>query len=135
MPLPTVISRGIWEKLLSEARKTPGIECCGLLGGRGGRVTSIYPAPNHLESATDYEITAPELFRLIREIRGAGEQLVGIYHSHPTTENRPSVRDVERAHYPDVAYMIVSPRDAVPNPVRAFSIRDSVVAELRLEIV
>jgi proteasome lid subunit RPN8/RPN11 len=51
-----------------------------------------------------------DLFRLMREIRAAGEEFVGIYHSHPAGENRPSARDLELAYYPEVAYVIVSPR-------------------------
>ena len=94
----------------------------------GWYITSIYPAPNRLDSASAYEIAPVDLFRLMREIRAAGEELVGIYHSHPIGENRPSARDLELAFYPEVAYLIVSPLGAAANPVRAFSIG----AELRL---
>jgi proteasome lid subunit RPN8/RPN11 len=136
MTVPAAITQPIWERLLTEARKDPAIECCGLLGGREGTVTSIYPAANHLARATAYEIAPMDLFRLMREIRAAGEEFVGIYHSHPAGENRPSARDVELAYYPEVAYIIVSPLGvAAANPVRAFSIQSGVVLELKLEIV
>jgi proteasome lid subunit RPN8/RPN11 len=137
MALPTAITRVIWDRLLDEAHKDPGIECCGLLGGREGTVTSIYPAPNNLASAsaTVYEIAPADLFQLMREIRAAGEELCGIYHSHPTGENRPSVRDLELAYYPEVAYVIVSPRGEAPTPVRAFSIGSGAATELKLQII
>lgn len=135
MALPTAITRAIWDRLLGEARKDPGIECCGLLGGREGTVTSIYPAPNDLGSATAYEIAPAELFRLMREIRAAGEEFCGIYHSHPMGENRPSRRDLELAYYPQVAYVIVSPRGDTPSPVRAFWIESEVVTDLNLQII
>jgi proteasome lid subunit RPN8/RPN11 len=134
MAVPTAIAHIIWERLLDEARKDPTVECCGLLGGRDGTVTSLYPAPNDLASATAYQIAPADLFRLMREIRAAGEEFLGIYHSHPAGGNRPSARDVEQAYYPEVAYVIVSPPAQAPNPVRAFSIQSGVVVELKLDI-
>jgi [CysO sulfur-carrier protein]-S-L-cysteine hydrolase len=135
MPVPTAIPQTIWERLLNEARKDPAIECCGLLGGREGAITSVYPANNDLASARAYEIAPAELFRVMREIRGAGEEFVGIYHSHPVGENQPSARDLDSAYYPDVAYVIVSPSGLAPNPVRAFSIQSGVVVELKLNVI
>jgi proteasome lid subunit RPN8/RPN11 len=66
----------------------------------------------------------------MRGIRAAGMTLMGIYHSHPNGDNVPSPRDIERAYYPDVAYFILSPR--APAPVRAFSIRQGRVKELKI---
>ena len=40
----------------------------------------------------------------MREMRAAGLELLGIYHSHPNGENEPSPRDVELAYYPEAAY-------------------------------
>jgi [CysO sulfur-carrier protein]-S-L-cysteine hydrolase len=135
MAVPTALRQTICERLLHEARRDPGTECCGLLGGRGGTITSIYPAANDLASATAYQIAPADLFRVMREIRAAGEELVGIYHSHPSGENRPSARDLELAYYPEVAYVIVSPSCAAPNPVRAFSIERGVAVELKLNVI
>jgi len=134
MPVATAIRQIIWERLLHEARD-PGIECCGLLGGRDGTITSIYPAANDLASATAYEIAPANLFRLMRAIRAAGEEFLGIYHSHPAGENRPSARDLELAYYPEVSYLIVSPSGVAPNPVRAFSIERGVAVELKLNVL
>jgi proteasome lid subunit RPN8/RPN11 len=135
MAVPTAITQIIWDRLRNVARQNPSVECCGLLGGRDGSITSIHPAPNRLESAYAYEIAPVDLFRLMREIRAAGEDLVGIYHSHPVGENRPSARDLELAFYPEVAYLIVSPSGVAPNPVRAFSIRGGIAVELKLNII
>ncbi len=115
--------------------REPRHECCGLLAGRGGEITGIFPAANAAENpATSYEIAPRDLFRIMREIRAAGFELLGIYHSHPSGDNFPSARDIERAFYSDVAYFILSPRLEMPNAARAFSIRDGVVTELSVEI-
>jgi len=110
------------------------MECCGLLAGRDGIVSSIFPAENALASPSAYEIAPEELFRLMRQIRAAGLNLMGIYHSHPRGENIPSERDIERAFYPDAAYFIVSPRLDAPQPVRAFSICEGRVKELEIQV-
>ncbi len=108
------------------------MECCGLLAGRDGVITAIFPATNALASATAYEIasagTVSSCFGTCakKELTHLGQ-----YHSHPSTENVPSPTDIEQAGYPDQAYFIVSPQPDAPNPVRAFSIRDGSVQEHR----
>jgi [CysO sulfur-carrier protein]-S-L-cysteine hydrolase len=122
-------------QILAEARHAPHEECCGLFAGSGGAITRAFPARNALGSATAYEIAPEELFRIFREIRSAGLEHLGIYHSHPAGENAPSPRDIEQAFYPDAAYFILSPLASAERPVRAFSIRDGRVAEFEIERV
>ncbi len=122
--------------MLKHSQQDQPSESCGLLAGRDGVITDIFPARNvHPTPATAYEIAPEELFRLFREIRAQGLELLGIYHSHPSGENAPSPADVERAYYPDVAYFIVSPSLNAKNPVRAFRISNGRFAELTVESV
>jgi len=51
----------------------------------------------------------------------AGEQLLGIYHSHPVSQPYPSPTDRAEAHYTDAVYVLVSVRTAKPE-VAAFRI-------------
>jgi [CysO sulfur-carrier protein]-S-L-cysteine hydrolase len=124
------VRRGILARLLLEARREPAIECCGFLAGTGGAITEVLPARNLLASATAYEIAPEELFGLFRRMRERGLDHLGIYHSHPSTDNFPSPVDIERAYYPDAAYFILSPRPDAVRPVRAFTIRGGAVSEL-----
>ena len=106
-----------------------------MLAGRHDVIAQAYPAKNTAEHpAATYEIGPKELFRIMREIRAAGLELFGIYHSHPKGENQPSPRDVERAYYPDAAYFILSTRADAPEPIRAYSIRDGRWTELEIKI-
>jgi len=121
--------------MLEQARVNPLEECCGLLAGRRATVTHIFPARNAAHSpGTSYEIAPAELFGLMREIRASGLEMLGIYHSHPASENRPSARDIERAYYPGVAYFIISPRPEARTPIRAFSLCEGCAAELDIEL-
>ena len=122
--------------MVEHARREPQHECCGLLAGRDGVITRVLPATNAASNpARSYEIAPEELFQLMREMRAAGLELLGIYHSHPQGANAPSPRDVERAYYPDAAYFIISPRSDAARPVRAFSIRDGRVTELEIQVL
>lgn len=120
-------------EMLRHARRHVEEECCGLLAGSGDVITHVFPAKNILRSGTAYEIAPAELFEIFRAMRRAGLDHLGIYHSHPATENAPSPRDIDRAYYPDAAYFILSPLASVERPVRAFSIRDGAAAELEIE--
>jgi proteasome lid subunit RPN8/RPN11 len=125
----------ILKAMVEHARSEPNIECCGLLAGRDGVITAIYPTNNALASATAYEIAPQELFRLFRTMLDEGLTHMGIYHSHPATENVPSPSDIAQSYYPDQAYFIISPRTGATNPIRAFSIRGGRAEELEIEEV
>jgi [CysO sulfur-carrier protein]-S-L-cysteine hydrolase len=129
---PVLIRAEILDAMLAHARSEPRIECCGLLAGRDGVITEIFPATNALASATKYEIAPQELFQLFRTIREQGLTHLGQYHSHLSTENVPSPTDIEQAGYPDHAYFIVSLRADAPKRVRAFYIREAGVQEIEI---
>ena len=135
MPQEIRVRAHIVEEMLRLARSEPRVECCGLLAGADGIITKIFPTKNALASPTAYEVAPQELFPLFRQMREEGLEHLGIYHSHPATENFPSPSDIELAGYPYQAYFIISPLPAAPNPVRAFFIRDGNVEELALAIV
>ena len=126
------VRREILDEMLAHARREPHTECCGLLAGRDGVITAIFPATNALASPTRYEIAPRDLFELFRTFRTLGLTHLGQYHSHLATENVPSPTDIEQAGYPEQAYFIVSPQPDAPNLVRAFSIRDGSVTELEI---
>jgi proteasome lid subunit RPN8/RPN11 len=143
------ILKSVLDQMLAHAKADPAIECCGLLAGRDGIISMAFPARNALVSpekiaagtekfgkgATAYEIAPSELFALLRRIRAESLDLLGIYHSHPNTENAPSSTDIERAYYPDVAYLIISPRTNAAHSVRAFRIADGTADELKIEVI
>lgn len=123
-------------RLMEHAQREPERECCGLLEGHDGTITEVFAAANAAANpASEYEIAPEEHFRFMREIRAAGLTMMGIYHSHPNGRNEPSFRDIERAYYPDAAYFIIAPQAAAAKRLRAFSIREGCVVELRIEIL
>jgi proteasome lid subunit RPN8/RPN11 len=136
VPSAIRIQNAVVAAISEAARRTPGGECCGLLAGRDGAITQVFPSTNVAsDPAKRYEIAPAEIVRLMREMRAAGLEFLGIYHSHPNGENVPSPRDIELAYYSNETYFIISPLPDAPGPVRAFSIRDGRATELTIEIV
>ena len=130
------ISAETLRRLRAASESGPERECCGLLAGRDGAITHIFSAKNAASDPTrSYEIAPQELFRLMREIRAAKLELLGIYHSHPNGKNEPSATDIELAYYPDTPYFILSPLPDATQPVRAFSIRDGRATELQIRLI
>jgi proteasome lid subunit RPN8/RPN11 len=129
------IRRDLIDALLTEARRNPRIECCGLLAGREGIVSEILPARNALASATAYEIAPDELFALFRRMRELNLDHLGIYHSHPVADNAPSPTDIARAYYPEAVYLIITLLPEAPRPVRAFRIANGGARELTIETI
>ena len=109
-------------------------EACGILAGRDSMVEKVYPMTNAEPSPSFYVMESREQFRVMKEMRQEGLDLVGIYHSHTGSRAYPSSTDVSLAYYPDAAYLIVSLLDQEHPETRAFAIRESVVAEVPLSV-
>ena len=129
-----LLGAGILEGMINDARRRLPEEACGFLVGTADRADRLVPAPNRLRSPTAFSVEAQFLFDFFRELRRSGEDLVGIYHSHPRSGAAPSERDVARAYYPDCAYVIVSLRDPAPE-VRAYRIADGRVTEIEVHAI
>ncbi len=126
------ISRDLIDTIVAHAREDAPNECCGLIGGRDGAPISTRRAENLFASPTRFEVG--DLPRLLREIEESGEDLLGMYHSHPRSEAYPSQTDVNLAWgWPGTAWFICSLMDSEP-AVRAFVIEDAQVDEIDLEI-
>ena len=106
--------------MLAHAREEAPRECCGLLVGFGASVVRSVRARNLDVSATRYLINPKDHFTAIRSARNEGLDVVGAYHSHPSSAPVPSATDITEADSgPDFLYVIVSP---IGDGVRAYRI-------------
>ncbi len=126
------ISQDQMETILRHVRSAAPLEACGLLAGRGATVLRVYPLSNEDRSEVSYRLNPEEQYHVFVEIEAQGQQLIGIYHSHPQTVAYPSTRDIEAAYYPEAVYLIVSLIDETSPEVRAFRIRNGDVQEEQL---
>lgn len=92
------LARGIVAAIREEAAKAHPQEACGLLLGRGSRVTQIRPCTNVApDPLRHFEVDPAALIAAFRAERAEGEQVLGYYHSHPSGDSRPSKTDAAMA--------------------------------------
>jgi proteasome lid subunit RPN8/RPN11 len=118
------ISPRILAGLRREAGATAPAECCGALIGvthdDSIEIRMMIPVTNVAHDHTAFRIDAPTVLRLERQAVCAGVQVVGFYHSHPTTTAEPSAADLENA-VPGYVHLIV---DVPRSRVRCWRLRD-----------
>ncbi len=103
-------------------------ECCGLLAGFAEdadalRVSRVVISRNVTTSdARDsFEVDPQVRFDLMRACdAGAGERLIGHYHSHPDHPAKPSARDLAMAFEPELVWVIVGVADGRADCAKAF---------------
>jgi proteasome lid subunit RPN8/RPN11 len=119
-------------------------EACGLLAGTlvddeiSGEVTTVYPCENAAHSARVYRIGGRDLMRATLDANRRDEEIIAVWHSHTHTDAYPSPTDVAQAMEAQKLerpwlYPIVSLKYGEP-VLRAYWIRDSLVAEVPVEV-
>ncbi len=84
-------------------------ESCALLFGRDERVLDLFTTENvSAERTRFFTISAEELIAGYREAAGRGLEVVGIFHSHPTSEAYPSATDMRYMQSNPVVWIIYS---------------------------
>jgi proteasome lid subunit RPN8/RPN11 len=89
------IARAQADAIALQGREGYPFEICGVLLGEGRTVRQVVPVPNRETESPRirYQIAPEDLFRIQRESREAGLEIVGFYHSHPDHPARPSETD------------------------------------------
>ncbi len=107
------IASGVVEAMQRHALAEHPREACGLLYGSSGAIDAAEPARNVAASPNrSFEIEPTALLRAYREARGAGQAVLGWYHSHPNGVAEPSPTDAARAVEDGKLWLIVT-ADAV----------------------
>ena len=90
------------------------------------RGRNVHPTPE-----TRYEIDPAQLREAITGPDDTDRYLVGIYHSHPRTEPKPSAFDIANAYWPEQIYVLTSLRFEPPE-VFAYRIKQREVTQIDL---
>ena len=128
-----LIRKKFLDQMVAHALGEYPLEACGLLAGTvaeagTGQVHSLYPTDNVARSARIYEVDPKAMLRADREAGDAGQELIGVYHSHTHTDAKPSPTDVAQAPDPGWHYVLVSLRDTAPS-VRSWRIEGGKITE------
>jgi proteasome lid subunit RPN8/RPN11 len=120
--LIVTLRRAQVEELSAHAREARPAECCGLIGGDADRIgASVYRLRNIApDPRTAYDGDPQDLCEAQRLMRARGEQLLGIYHSHPREAlPAPSESDVRLAYHPAAIYFIIGLEEEADGNVAA----------------
>jgi len=102
------ISRALKSQIIEHARRELPNEACGYLAGKDGVILKAFEMINVDNSPEHFAFDPSEQFKVMRMVRKEGLNIVGNYHSHPSTPARPSEEDIRLANDPDISYLIVS---------------------------
>lgn len=128
------ITAGVKQAIEQQALLSQPFECCGLLSSKGGLITTTHPLRNAAANAEIRYFAAPEdLFAAMKRIREIGEEMAGIYHSHPRSNAYPSAADVEMAFYPEAIYFIMALEPQLE--LRAYRITEDRIREVEIVTV
>lgn len=129
------ISQALIDEMVAHAREDLPNECCGMIGGRDGEATSVVRVLNAAASPLRYEMDPQGQFDALKQIEGAGEELLGIYHSHTRSAAYPSQTDVNQAvAWPEQVYVIVSLEKEEAPDVKAYDLADLKIADVDLDV-
>ncbi|MGH2488671.1 MAG: Mov34/MPN/PAD-1 family protein [Candidatus Limnocylindria bacterium] len=133
------LSAALADQLLAHARADAPNEACGILAGSlaEARATEYHPARNADASPYVYTVHPDDLVRIVLGIDDAGQDLVGIFHSHTRTPAVPSPTDRRQAMYPGAIHILATLMDAEAVPMqalRAWRIGDGEATEVALRI-
>ena len=130
------VSCDLLDEIVAHSRDDLPNECCGLVGGTDGELTSVHRARNAAATWLRYELHPTDQLRIMNRLEDDGQDLAGIYHSHTKSEAYPSQTDINFAEaWPEQLYLICSLADDANPVVRAFEIRDGAVEEVDLDVV
>jgi proteasome lid subunit RPN8/RPN11 len=117
---PVHVPAAVYDAIVAHARQGKPEEVCGIVRGRGRDAFAAIPGRNMApERIENYEVD-PQTLLLQFKFEDEGDEMMGIYHSHPVSEAYPSATDAWNAHYPECIYLICSLEHDDAPVLRAF---------------
>jgi proteasome lid subunit RPN8/RPN11 len=121
-----------WQFMREHVAGQVPLEACGMLAGRNSRVERIFPIRNQAQSPVRFRMDPKEQLDAFEWIDSNGQELLGIFHSHPNGPGEVSETDIEEAAYP-VVHIVLDGSDGLWS-ARGFWIENGKAAEVILEI-
>jgi len=121
-----------WHAMREHVAKHAPLEACGLLAGENDQVEKIFLIQNQARSPVRFHMDPKEQLDAFEWIEFNGQELLGIFHSHPAGPGDVSNTDIEEAAYP-VVHIIWNGSNGEWN-ARGFWIEKGNAVEVVLEI-
>ncbi|WP_051420576.1 M67 family metallopeptidase [Helicobacter pametensis] len=127
-----------YQALLEHATKDSKLECCGYLLGYSQQnqniLNSIYPMRNaHSFPQTHFAFVPQEQLQVFHHCKSQNLQIIGIYHSHPSSPPIPSKEDLRFAYFEELSFLIISLQYGIN--LASYRISHNHTREERIEIL
>ncbi len=134
MTVAVSVPSQVHDAIVAHARFTYPEEACGLVAGTDSHdVRMVFCLTNRERSRYRFTVDPTEHYRAMQHAERRGWQVVGVFHSHPSSAPRPSRLDIAGALDPEWVYMVVSLQQSDAPEVRAYEIRGGVATERPIE--
>ncbi len=115
------LAQVLYDEVIAHCRSCYPKEACGILAGKDGVVARVHPMRNVEDSPIGYSMDPKEQLSIEKQMRACDQRMLGIYHSHTSSDAYPSPVDVGLASSPDISYVVVSLEHAEPK-IKSFRI-------------
>lgn len=109
-----IIPELIYEEMVSHCQQNLPYEGCGFLSGKYPYVQNLWKLKNEVPSSHRFFLSRKVVTDTIKKAEEVDEDILAIYHSHPTTSAIPSHYDCIHHPDPEVNMVIVSFKYPVP---------------------
>nr|WP_258567761.1 M67 family metallopeptidase [Paenactinomyces guangxiensis] len=124
-----MVQYDVWVQMVNHCLREFPYEACGLLSGKNCKSYTVWMMENIRRTPVSFEMDTEQIQHVFQLIKNKGEDLIGIYHSHPTAPPFPSANDIDHAPDPELAYIIVSLAKRIPE-IGCFRIQNRQVIPL-----
>jgi proteasome lid subunit RPN8/RPN11 len=114
------LPNSIYDAIITHAREGKPEEICGVIRGRGLVAEELFRGQNVAEDRVNNYAVDQQTLLLQFKFEEAGDEMMGVYHSHPISVAYPSATDAWNAYYPDSLYFICSLEFEETPVLRAF---------------
>ncbi len=122
-----------WQAMREHVAGQAPLEACGLLTGKNDRVEKTIPIRNQAQSPVRFHMDPKEQLDALEWMDSNDQELLGIFHSHPTGPDEVSDTDIDEASYP-VVHIVWDGTNDHWN-ARGFWIENGTAIEVTLEII
>lgn len=121
--------------MVDHARATYPKECCGMMTGTDSKITAAIPCKNVYEGDQKdrFQVSTDDIYRVQRETREQGVELIGFFHSHPDEGAYFSSTDLKNAS-PWHAHVVLSIRQGEFRDAKAFRVDLDLTASTEEEL-
>lgn len=129
-----LIPKEIAAKMQELAEKGLPFEICGLLSGKSLVVESLWELETKYKHRSQFFVEEHKVEEILKKIENQGEEVLAIYHSHPTAAAIPSTLDI--LHHPDsTVFMIIISLKDEKRQINCFEINEGISKQFPYSII